>query len=72
MPEAKLLIGGDVMFHTPIGMTMPFRVASPDWQEAKRSIKRVAEMGVEALCLGHGRPVMHGAHQRIAQLAQRL
>lgn len=72
LPDERLLIGGDVMLNTPFGMTMPFRAASPDWDEAKRSIKHVAEMDVKAICLGHGRPVMHNAHERIANLAQRL
>lgn len=72
LPDERLLIGGDVMFNTPLGMTMPFRVASPDWAEAKRSIKRVAGMDVKAICVGHGRPVLQNAHERIANLAQRL
>jgi len=72
LPEEKLLIGGDVMIHTPLGMFMPTRAASPDWAEAQRSIKRVADMQVNAICVGHGRPLMQNAHIKIAKLAQRL
>ncbi len=72
LPDEKLLIGGDVMMHMPFGMIMPTRLASPDWTAAKKSIKRVAEMGLNALCVGHGRPVMQDAHIKINKLAQRL
>lgn len=72
LPDEKLLIGGDVMMHMPFGMIMPTRAASPDWTQAKQSIKRVAEMGIDAICVGHGRPVMHDAHIKIDKLAQRI
>ncbi|MDX2076726.1 MAG: MBL fold metallo-hydrolase [bacterium] len=74
LPPEKLLIGGDVMMHIPLGfgLRMPSRAASPNWEEAKRSIKRVATMDVDAICLGHGRPIMQNAHEKINKLAQRL
>lgn len=72
LPDEECLIGGDVMMHMPFGMTMPTRAASPNWIQAKQSIKRVAEMNVSAICLGHGRPVMRDAHTKIHKLAQRI
>lgn len=71
-PEHKLLIGGDVMMHFPWGLTGPIPPATPDMAEAKRSIKKVAEMGVETLGLGHGQPIVGSASARIETFAKKL
>jgi glyoxylase-like metal-dependent hydrolase (beta-lactamase superfamily II) len=67
----RLLIGGDVMMHLPWGLTMPPRAASPDWTAAKQSVRKIAAMGVETLCLGHGSPIIGGAAHKIQVVAQR-
>ena len=72
LPEGRLLIGGDVMMKLPWGLRMPLRAPSPDWAAAKRSIRKVADMGVDVLCLGHGIPVIGGAATRIEQLAGKI
>jgi glyoxylase-like metal-dependent hydrolase (beta-lactamase superfamily II) len=71
-PEGRLLIGGDVMMHYPWGLRMPLRAPSPDWEEAKQSIHKVAEMDVDVLCLGHGQPILDEAHVQIKQLSARI
>ena len=71
-PGKHVLIGGDVMMHYPWGLRMPLRAPSPDWQEAKRSIHKVAEMGVDVLCLGHGKPILSGADAKIKKLSARI
>lgn len=68
----KLLLGGDVVIVTPFGVRMPIRAASPDWEAAKRSIKRVAALEIETLCVGHGRPIVGGAAAAVGKLAARL
>ncbi len=72
LPQEKTLIGGDVMMGLPWGLSVPFKVVSPDWTAAKASIKKVAGMPVENLCLGHGTPLIGNAHAKINTLAQRL
>lgn len=54
IPKDKLLIGGDVMMRMFGSLRMPIRLVSPDWKGVKASIRRVADMDVEILCLGHG------------------
>jgi glyoxylase-like metal-dependent hydrolase (beta-lactamase superfamily II) len=58
LPEGRILIGGDVVMH-PYGkrLTMPFRMASPDWEEARQSVRRIAGMDLALLVVGHGRPL---------------
>lgn len=70
--EKRLLIGGDVMMHLPWGLTMPTRAASPDWEAVKQSIRKVADMNVDILCLGHGSPIVSAAAAKIKALAQKV
>lgn len=71
-PEKRVLIGGDVMMNYPWGLRMPLRAPSPDWEECKRSIHKVAEMNVDVLCLGHGQPILSGADGKIKQLSAKI
>jgi glyoxylase-like metal-dependent hydrolase (beta-lactamase superfamily II) len=71
-PDQRLLIGGDVMSRLPFGLTLPLRAATPDWAMAKAAVRRVAEMNVETLCLGHGRPIVTGAADKIRAFAAKL
>jgi glyoxylase-like metal-dependent hydrolase (beta-lactamase superfamily II) len=55
----RVLLAGDVMMHIPIfGLTMPLRPVSPDWAAVKRSIRKVADLGVRVLGLGHVAPLI--------------
>jgi glyoxylase-like metal-dependent hydrolase (beta-lactamase superfamily II) len=72
-PERRLLFGGDVMMNViSWGLRMPFKAVSPDWEAAKRSIKRAAELDVAILCLGHGAPIIGGAAEKIRAFADGL
>ncbi|GEM_PF-326070 len=69
IPEEKTLIGGDVLMNFPImGLVMPVRIPSVDWERVKVSIKRVDELGVENLLMGHGAPLIGNAHQVVRAL----
>ena len=71
--ERGLLIGGDVMMRTPSGrFVLPMIAATPDLDQAKRSIQKVAEMNVTTLCLGHGKPLIGDAASAIRAFANKL
>lgn len=72
LTNERILIGGDVATLTPIGVRMPLRAPSPDWDAAKESLRKVGGMDVEVLCVGHGRPLTAGASAKIAAFAARL
>src|SRR5262249_6322556 len=65
LPDEKTLLGGDVMFRFPWGLGMPLRPPSSDWAQAKASIKKVAQMGVTNLGIGHGAPLLGDADEKI-------
>lgn len=71
IPHQKLLIGGDVMMRFFGSLWMPIRSVSPDWTAVKQSIRRVAELDVEILCLGHGKPIFD-ANTVIRHFADRI
>jgi glyoxylase-like metal-dependent hydrolase (beta-lactamase superfamily II) len=71
LPESKLLIGGDVLMHFFGSLRMPLRFVSPDWQAVKDSIRRLASMDIEILCLGHGATI-YQANPVIRAFAQKL
>jgi glyoxylase-like metal-dependent hydrolase (beta-lactamase superfamily II) len=70
--EQRLLFGGDVMMRLPFGLSLPFVYATPDMDEAKRSIRKVAEMNVATLCLGHGKPLVGTAASAICAFSSKL
>jgi glyoxylase-like metal-dependent hydrolase (beta-lactamase superfamily II) len=68
LPDEKLLIGGDVMMNLPWGLSKPVRAASPDWDEALRSVRKVAELEPQVLCLGHGAILRGNIRDKMAHL----
>lgn len=72
LPESRVLIGGDVMSSMPFGLRMPLRAPSTEWETAKESIRKVAEMNVRVLCVGHGSPVMGNADIAVEKLVKRI
>lgn len=71
--ERGLLFGGDVMMRAPSGrFVLPMVAATPDLDQAKRSIQKVAEMNVATICLGHGNPRVGDAAAAIRAFATKL
>jgi glyoxylase-like metal-dependent hydrolase (beta-lactamase superfamily II) len=71
-PDKRLLITGDAMMNFLGRLSLPFAAFTPDMDEAKRSIKRLAELDVEVACFGHGPPIMANAAPAIRQFAERV
>jgi glyoxylase-like metal-dependent hydrolase (beta-lactamase superfamily II) len=58
----RLLIGGDV-FMNIFGLSDP--IGFEDVEEGRRSQRKLASLGCEAACFGHGRPIVSGATERL-------
>lgn len=71
-PEQRVLFCGDVVMHLPWGLATPIAAFTSDMAEAKRSIRKIAEMDVDILCMGHGIPIVGGAAQKLQTFAARL
>lgn len=68
IPKDNLLVGGDVMMNLPWGLSFPIRMPSPDWDAVKESIRKVADMNLKTLCLGHGKIVSENVSGKIMRL----
>lgn len=71
-PERKILFTGDTMMHLFGGLRLPFAIATPDMDEAKRSICKVAALDVEIACFGHGAPLINNANATIRAFADKI
>jgi glyoxylase-like metal-dependent hydrolase (beta-lactamase superfamily II) len=70
-PQRKILFTGDTMMHV-LGLRLPLVMATVDMAEAKRSIKKVAELNAEIACFGHGEPLTQNTAAQIHAFAARL
>ncbi|MDD5190024.1 MAG: MBL fold metallo-hydrolase [Dehalococcoidales bacterium] len=68
-PEEKILFVGDAL-NKRYGL--PLRAASMNNQQAARSILKLAELDVNILCFGHGKPIKVGAAIYMRNLAEKL
>ncbi len=72
-PERKVLFCGDVMMGVwPRHLTLPFAPVTVDMAEDIRSIQKVAGMGVQVLCMGHGIPITRNTSELIKAFACRV
>ena len=71
-PENKLLFVGDALNKRHDIVRMPLRTVSTDLKQAVASIHRMAELDVEILCFGHGRPIKEGAKASLQSLLLKI
>jgi glyoxylase-like metal-dependent hydrolase (beta-lactamase superfamily II) len=71
-PRHKLLIVGDALNKRRDILRLPLKTVSTDVEVAKSSVRRMAEMDIDILCLGHGRPIMQNASENLRALIKRL
>jgi len=72
LPDDRTLIGGDVLMRMPWGLVLPLRVASPDWDAVKQSIRKAAGLPIDHLMLGHGAPLMGGAQAALQRFVTKF
>jgi glyoxylase-like metal-dependent hydrolase (beta-lactamase superfamily II) len=70
-PDRRLLFCGDVLMRLP-RLRLPFAAFTVDMAENKRSIKKIAELGAEVVCFGHGQPLMHDAASQMRAFAAKF
>jgi len=71
-PEKRLLFGGDVLMHLPWGLTVPIPAFTSDMAEAKRSIRKVADLNPDILCFGHGKPLIGNAAPTVRAFVEKM
>ena len=72
-PEGRVLFCVDPLFNVQVltgrlGLRFSIPQLSVDAAQARESVRRLLEMPIEVLCLGHGEPILEGAGRRIREL----
>jgi glyoxylase-like metal-dependent hydrolase (beta-lactamase superfamily II) len=71
VPSKKVLFVGDAAGNFP-RLGEPLGAFTADRQQAKDSIRRIAELKFDVACFGHGRPLRGEAHLKFRRLAEKL
>ncbi|MFC1932342.1 MBL fold metallo-hydrolase [Chloroflexota bacterium] len=70
-PKNKLLLIGDALNKHRKTLRLPPKMASTDLTQAIESIKEMARLDVDILCLGHGRPLTEDVHSKMQDLIKK-
>lgn len=67
-----LLIAGDALEYREGSLQLPSRLFTSDMAQAKESIRRLAQLDCDVLCLSHFPPLLKNASQELREFADRL
>jgi glyoxylase-like metal-dependent hydrolase (beta-lactamase superfamily II) len=70
-PERGLLFVGDALQRRRKKLRLPAKMVSTDMEEAITSVRKMAELDIEIICFGHGRPLFADARGRLQSLIER-
>ncbi len=70
--EKSLMFIGDALFHFFHRLSMPFKDYTTDHEQARESVKKLAEYEFEIACFGHGPPILEGASKKIGYFIESL
>lgn len=69
-PERRIAICGDVIMN--LGrLTLPIPPLTPDMDENRRSVRRIANLEPEVLLFGHGKPLLDDTARRVREFSDR-
>ena len=72
LPERGVVIAGDALQRRASGLIPPARLVTADWEEALRSVQRLAALEFDVLALSHFPPLRGAACAEVRRLAGRL
>jgi len=72
LPAERVLLCGDTIRNDGQRLTPPPEVYTSDMKGAIASIRRMAELEFDVLCVGHGAPVAGGAGEQVRALVREL
>ena len=71
IPQEKLVIVGDLLTHR-FRLRLPSQLFTVDTEQEVKSIKKLLGIEFSVIAFGHGRPILHEAHQAVAHFAEKL
>ena len=70
-PRYRLLVVGDALVKRRRTLQFPYKMVSTNLPQAIDSVRKMAQLEVDIICFGHGRPVTEGAQAMLAELIER-
>jgi glyoxylase-like metal-dependent hydrolase (beta-lactamase superfamily II) len=70
-PDRRVLFCGDAILNL-VGLTLPFAVVTPDMDENRRSVEKLAGLGASVVCFGHGPALTRDAAGALRRFAGRV
>lgn len=70
-PERRIAFCGDVMMNL-VGLSLPFSIVTPDMDQDRRSIRRVASLEPEMVMFGHGAPLLKNTARKLARFSDKV
>ncbi len=67
--ERRVLFAGDSLMNT-LGLRLPMYFASHDMDQARRSVRMLAELDFDIALPGHGAPIIGRANEKMAEWAK--
>lgn len=71
-PQSKLLIVGDALVKRHKTLQLPYKMVSTNRTQAIDSLRKMAQLDVDVLGLGHGRPITEGTRTKLLELVERV
>ncbi len=66
----KILFAGDLINHRHRQLRIPYHIINFNTDELKESVKLIAILDFETLCVGHGKPLMKDGTAMVRQLVE--
>ncbi|MDD5287848.1 MAG: MBL fold metallo-hydrolase [Dehalococcoidales bacterium] len=71
-PQKKLLFVADALNKRHDILRLPLKTATTDLGQTISSIEKMAQLDVDVICFGHGRPIKEDAKGRLSRLAVKV
>jgi glyoxylase-like metal-dependent hydrolase (beta-lactamase superfamily II) len=71
-PQKKLLFVADALNKRHDILRLPLKTATTELTQTIASIKKMAQLDIDVICFGHGRPIAEDANGRLSRLAAKV
>ena len=71
IPQNKLLIVGDAINKRHKNLRLPPKMVSTNLKQAVDSVRGLARLDFDILCIGHGQPLVTDARTRVQELIEK-
>ena len=71
-PQKKLIFVADALKKRHGVLSLPLKTTTTDLNQAAASVEKMAQLDIDTICFGHGRPITEDAKARLAKLLEKI